>query len=148
MTTVARYQILFDREAPNLKTIRRLLTDTLKLHKGTDIFQKHGGKSDDLGQETMNYELYTTGFHDDRAGAVALYSVEDDNTNGYCQMISVVARLSDENPLKEQLLSFLEELELVSSYASFKDRTLHYEAFKSYLSEIPSSLITTFDFVH
>ncbi len=138
MTMVKRYFQANREEGPQvLKRIRDRLVD-LGLYREFAIFQKAGDRSGDLVAESMEFEAYMIGSENGMTrGAVYVYSVIDDSCNGFAQLFSVLIGFPDDRDRedREALVAFLDELDFVAKYRSFKERPFGQKRFRGYLDD-------------
>lgn len=142
MTAVVKRYFQANREdgAGVLKKVRDRLVD-LGLYREVAIFEKSGGRSGDLHVETMEYEVYFAGAENGMTrGAVSLYSVVDDSCNGFAQNFSVLIELSDDRDREDRaaLIEFLDVLDFVTKYRSFKERPFGCKRFRGHLDDAPA----------
>lgn len=131
--TLKGYIYIPQRNSGAVSTIQTFL-GSLLLYKEVEIFAKTGGRSGDMGKESINFEIYYSGKEAGCWDGMAnLYVVTVDNTNGYCQLISITAQLPKEK--KEQVRLFLEGNNFASNYTSFKDRPVSFPYYRSYWDE-------------
>ncbi len=142
MTAVVKRYFQANREEGPavLKKIRDRLVN-LGLYREVAIFEKSGGRSGDLQVETIEYEVYFAGSENGMTrGAVSVYSVVDDSCNGFAQLFSVLIGLPDNRDREDRaaLVEFLDSLDFVAKYRSFKERPFGFKRFRGYLDEAPA----------
>lgn len=135
---VKRYFQANREEGPQvLKRIRERLVD-LGLYREIAIFQKSGGRSGDLGAETMEFEAYMIGSENGMTrGAVYVYSVVDDSCNGFRQTFSVLVGFPEDRDRedREAFIAFLDELDFVAKHRSFQERPFGFKSYRGYLDD-------------
>lgn len=130
MAEPRRFYTCIPREEKGLSDALRTYCET---HFGREIFherRRDGERSGDLYEEVASLAEYRTR---DGNSRIQLYVAEDDNTNGYAMMISVLLPDGGGDDI-EAFASFLQEHDLVSSHKRLQKGPSRNPTFRPYLN--------------
>ncbi|OGY36943.1 MAG: hypothetical protein A3E36_04190 [Candidatus Andersenbacteria bacterium RIFCSPHIGHO2_12_FULL_45_11b] len=137
-TTLMKRFRIFDRSQKELPRLIFGYINKFGLYQEASVFMLSGGRSGDLGSEMMECYLFVDGRENGyNVGTIHFYSVIDDASNGYAEMVSILISLPDDSEVRLKLLAFLDQQEFAGSHSSFKQRPLGYHSYRAYLDDFP-----------
>lgn len=109
-----------------VEALKGFLKDKVRLH----YLEQHNRGGSDGEMHTENAEL--SHYIDSYGAGIQVYILTECSTNGYAVTISVILFKTESTTINE-ILSYLDEHDFVSSHASFKERIVGYHYFGEYL---------------